>query len=49
MFKNYSFINGNNIELNTSGAPYLSSIRENFSFDGVPLRINLRKKKYPYI
>ena len=29
---------------------YLTSkLRENFNFEGVPLRINLRKKKNPYV
>ena len=36
--------------LPSSYSRYLKSkLRENFSFDGVPLRINLRKKKNPYI
>ena len=36
--------------LPSSYSRYLKSkLRENFGFDGVPLRINLRKKKNPYI
>jgi hypothetical protein len=30
MFKNYSFVNGNNIETNSYGAPYQSNIVERF-------------------
>ena len=33
MFKNYAFVNGNNIATNNYGAPYQSNILENFSLD----------------
>ena len=33
MFKNYAFVNGNNIVTNSYGAPYQSNILENFSLD----------------
>ena len=33
MFKNYAFVNGNNIVTNSYGAPYQSNILENFSLN----------------